>query len=111
MRLIRLCQAVRCSQPQISVFLGASGHGCVDVWSSEMGDHRGGAEDRRGVGVADGARTEVARLETRTRVSKRKKAEEDEPMTTEEGDWEDDPNDDPNLESGDADPRDSAGRS
>jgi hypothetical protein len=42
---------------------------------------------------------------------KRKKAEEDEPMPTGEGDWEDDPNDDPNLESGDADPGDSAGRS
>ncbi|KAJ7474674.1 hypothetical protein B0H11DRAFT_2282210 [Mycena galericulata] len=42
---------------------------------------------------------------------KRKKTEEDEPMPTGEGDWEDDPNDDPNLESGDADPGDSAGRS
>jgi hypothetical protein len=42
---------------------------------------------------------------------KRKKAEEDEPMPTGEEDWEDDPNDDPNLKSGDADPGDSAGRS
>ncbi|KAJ7770378.1 hypothetical protein B0H14DRAFT_3590729 [Mycena olivaceomarginata] len=35
---------------------------------------------------------------------KRKKAEEDEPMPVGEEDWEDDPNDDPDLESGEADP-------
>jgi hypothetical protein len=32
-----------------NVFLGVSGHGCVDIWSSEMGNHRGGAEDRHRV--------------------------------------------------------------
>jgi hypothetical protein len=42
---------------------------------------------------------------------KRKKAEEDEPMPVGEEDWEDDPNDDPDLESGEADPGSSAGRS
>ncbi|KAJ6624449.1 hypothetical protein B0H10DRAFT_1943318 [Mycena sp. CBHHK59/15] len=42
---------------------------------------------------------------------KRKKAEQDEPMPAGEEDWEDDQNDDPDLESGEADPGPSAGRS
>ncbi|KAJ7784977.1 hypothetical protein DFH07DRAFT_763594 [Mycena maculata] len=41
---------------------------------------------------------------------KRKKVDEDEPMPSMDEDWADDPNDDPNLEAGDADPGDSAGR-
>ncbi|KAF8184133.1 hypothetical protein K438DRAFT_1974716 [Mycena galopus ATCC 62051] len=42
---------------------------------------------------------------------KRKKAEQDEPMPAGEEDWEDDPNDNPDLESGEADPGFEAGRS
>ncbi|KAJ7852900.1 hypothetical protein B0H14DRAFT_2580662 [Mycena olivaceomarginata] len=42
---------------------------------------------------------------------KRRKGDEDQPMPTGDEDWADDPNDDPNLESGDANPEDSAGRS
>ncbi|KAJ7447287.1 hypothetical protein B0H11DRAFT_1878746 [Mycena galericulata] len=41
---------------------------------------------------------------------KRRKVDEDEPMPSADEDWADDPNDDPNLEAGDADPGDSAGR-
>ncbi|KAJ7455023.1 hypothetical protein B0H11DRAFT_1740201 [Mycena galericulata] len=40
---------------------------------------------------------------------KRRKVDEDEPMPSTDEDWADDPNDDPNLEAGDADPGDSAG--